>query len=54
MWFGDPSPTQSWRGDVTVYFVQPQMTGHESGFELDGWYHHSRRRLMYFNGSGGR
>jgi hypothetical protein len=53
VWFGDPSPTQHWRGDETLYFVSPQLSGMESGFYDDeGWFHHSRRRLTSFVGKG--
>lgn len=54
VWFGEVSETQTWRGDVTVYFVSTEMSGWESGYsDDDGWYHHSRRRLATFMGKGG-
>lgn len=53
VWFGEPSPTQTWRGDVTTYFVQPELSGITSGYTDDeGWYHHGRLRLATFNGKG--
>lgn len=53
VWFGDPSPTQAWRGDVITYFVQPDLYGFGSGFhDEEGWYHHNRLRTATLNGRG--
>lgn len=53
VWFGEPSRTQSWRGDVTLYFVSSQMSGRDSGFTGDdGLIHHTRRRILWFHGVG--